>query len=279
MNAFEMNHVTRRYKDFCLENINLSLPSGCILGLIGENGAGKSTLIRLLTGLEAPDGGTVRVLGEENGQKGHHIRQRLGIVLEQQGFPDMTAIELSRLLAPVFPAWDQEKYLELLRRLSVPEDRRYLSLSAGTQRKLSLCTALCRDPELLVLDESTNGLDPVAREEVVSLLMDYTRDERHSVFIASHIVSDLEKLCDEVAFLHRGKLLLVEEKDALLERYCRVQCTRDDLRGLPPSDVLSVHDTGFGVQAVIARRVLPPSLPFIPVSLEDLFVSMIRGAA
>ena len=274
MNAIELKGLEKHYKDFDL-HIDLSLPQGCILGLIGENGAGKSTTIRLLLGMLRSDGGSIRVLGQERADK-----ERIGVVLDEPAYPDcLSPRQLGKVLAGIYRSWDQAAYDAYLRKLNLPENKAFKDFSRGMKMKLSIAAAMSHHPELLVLDEPTSGLDPVVRDEVVEQFADFAREENHSVLISSHIVSDLEKLCDYVAFLHKGRLLLCEEKDSLREEYGVARLSREEFEALDPRSVVGSRANPYGVSAVVKRDLVPAGLPLEPVSIEDLFILMVKEDA
>lgn len=276
MNAIEFKNVKKCYPGFELD-LDLALPQGCILGLIGENGAGKSTSIRMLLGMAKPDGGQITVLGQPVDQAFAPVREDIGVVLDEPGFPDcLTPGQVGAVMSGIYRNWDEAAYQALLEKLSLPANKKFKDFSRGMKMKLSIAVALSHKAKLLVLDEPTSGLDPVVRDEVVELFSEFTRDESRSVLISSHIVSDLEKLCDYVAFLHKGKLLLCEEKDKLLEEYGLTLCTREQLESLPVTAIRGKQESLYGVTALIRKADLPEGLSAIPVSLEDLFVTMIK---
>lgn len=276
MNALEIRNLTRHFGDFTLDSLNLTLPGGCILGLIGENGAGKSTTIRLILGMLRPDGGTVTILGRDNRDNLALTKQDIGVVLDEVGIPEcMTPKQVGIVMADVFTRWDAKTYEGLLERFSLPENKKFKEFSRGMKMKLGLAVALSHEAKLLILDEATSGLDPVVRDEVVSILSEFTRDESHSILISSHIVSDLEKLCDYVAFLHRGKLLLCEEKDMLLSEYGILHCRPEDL---PETGVLHKKLSPYGAEAIVRRDAVKPGTALSPISMEELFVFMSKEA-
>ena len=274
MNAIELKDLEKHYRDFDLR-ISLSLPQGCILGLVGENGAGKSTTIRMLLGMTKPDGGSLQVLGQPRADK-----EQIGVVLDEPAFPEcLTARQVSRIMAGIFRNWDKAAFEGYLKKLSLPENKTFKEFSRGMKMKLSIAVALSHHPKLLVLDEPTSGLDPVVRDEVVELFADFARQEDHSVLISSHIVSDLEKLCDYVAFLHKGRLLLCEERDALREEYGLAQLSKTDFDALDPAVVVGARRSPYGVSAILRREDAPAGIPMEPVSIEDLFILMVKGEA
>lgn len=279
MNLFELKGLQKNYPGFSLENLNLCLPGGCMMGLIGKNGAGKSTTIKLMLGMIKKDAGTIRVFGQDACAAGARMREDVGAVLDSVGLPPcMNAMQIGRMMAHTFRRWSQETYLLLLNRLAIPQDKPFETFSRGTAMKQGIAIALSHQARLLLLDEATSGLDPVARDEVLELLREFVQDEDHAVLLSSHIVSDLEKVCDYVAFLHQGKLLLCEEKDRLLEDYGVVHCTPQALAALPPNAVVGKRESAYGVDAVVRRAAAPHSMTVSPVDIEELFVYMEKGA-
>lgn len=277
MNAIEVRGLAKAYRDFTLDGLSFELPEGCILGLVGENGAGKTTTMRLLLGMTKPDGGEASVLGTEISADLTPVKEELGVVLDEPGIPwCMTAQQAGKMLAGLYKSWDAAAYDALLKKLAVPVNKPYQELSRGNRMKLGIAMALAHHPKLLLLDEPTSGLDPVVRDEVVSLLSDFTREEDHAILISSHIVSDLEKLCDYIAFLHRGKLMLLEEKDRLLEEYAFLRCEQAELEKLDPAAVIGKKESPYGVSAIVRRDALPAGAEISPVTLEELFVFMVK---
>ena len=276
MNAIEIKGLEKHYPGFDLK-LDLSLPEGYILGLIGENGAGKSTTIRAILGMLRPDAGSITVLGRDNRQNFAPVREEIGVVLDEAGFPEcLTARQLGKVMAGIYRSWDWSVYDSLLKKLELPEGKEFKDYSRGMKMKQAIAVALSHHPRLLILDEATSGLDPVVRDEVVELFSDFTRQADHSVLISSHIVSDLEKLCDTVAFLHKGRLLLCEEKDALRENYGLLQTTEEGLRALTPGAVRGKRVTPYGISALVRRDAVPHGEQLEAVSIEDLFVLMAK---
>ena len=234
-NAIAIKGLTKRYKDFALEDLTLNLPYGCVLGLVGENGAGKSTTIRLIMDAVGRDAGTVSVLGVDNQSPEFlAVKEDVGVVLDGNFFPELlTAVQVGKIMADTYQNWDQGVYDGWLKRLELPEKKKLKDYSRGMTMKLGIAAALSHRPRLLLLDEATGGLDPMVREELLETFADFAVQDGHAVLLSSHIVSDLERICDYIAFLHKGKLVLCEEKDVLLDTYGILKCTREQLANIP----------------------------------------------
>ena len=276
-NALEIKNLTKHYGDFSLENLNLTLPSGCIMGLIGENGAGKSTTIKLILDMIKRDGGEITILGRDNREDLRLTKEDIGVVPDEIGISDiLTAKQVGKIMRRTFKNWDDGLYKSYLGKLGVPFDKKFKALSRGMKMKLGIAIAMSHHPKLLILDEATSGLDPVVRDEVVGMFADFTRDENHSVLISSHIVSDLEKICDYIAFLHKGRLLLCEEKDVLRDEYKMVRGTKEEISKVPDSAVIGKKVTPYGVEAIVRRDAVPAGTDMGNVDIEQLFVFMIK---
>lgn len=277
MNAIEIRNLTKIYESFALDNLNLTLPSGCIMGLIGENGAGKSTTIKLILDIIKRNNGTITIFGQDNIQNITALKEDIGVVTDEIGFPEcLTAKQINKIMRHTFKNWDENYYFDLLKRMDVPDNKEFKKFSRGTKMKLGIAVAMSHNPKLLLLDEPTSGLDPVVRDEVVELFSEFTRDETHSVLISSHIVSDLEKICDYIAFLHKGKLMLCEEKDALYSDFGMVHCTKEQLAELAPSAIIGTKESPYGVNVIVRRNAVPSGMNIMPVNIEELFIFMVK---
>jgi ABC-2 type transport system ATP-binding protein len=262
-----------------LDDLNLSLPEGCIMGLIGENGAVKSTTIRLILDLLHKDAGTITILGKDQQDDLRLTKEDIGVVMDEVGIPwCMTANQVGKMMKHTYKNWDDAVYEGLLDKLAIPRGKPFKDFSRGTKMKLGIAVAMSHHSKLLLLDEPTSGLDPVVRDEVVDLFFDFTREADHSILISSHIVSDLERLCDYIAFIHQGRLLLCEEKDRLLEAYGLIRCTKEQLADYDEDAVLGRRETPYGVTALVRRDAIPAGWEASPVSIEELFVFMVKGA-
>lgn len=277
MNALEIRGLKKEYEGFSLDIDRLTVPCGCVMGLVGENGAGKSTTIKLILDMIKADGGTVSVLGQDNQTDFVRLKEDIGVVPDEVGIPGLTAVQMGKVMARVYENWDGATYARCLQKLNVPEKKPFDKLSQGMKKKLGIALAMSHGARLLILDEATNGLDPVAREDVLDMLWEFTRDEKNTVFISSHIVSDLEKICDYIAFLHEGRLLLCEEKDALVSEYGLLRCPASRLDELEPEAVIARRVTPYGAEAVVRRHGLPAGTELQNVGVEEIFVAMVKG--
>lgn len=279
MNALEIKNLTKKFPGFTLDNLTLTLPSGCIMGLIGENGAGKSTTVKLILDMLHKDSGLITILGRNNADNIRLIKEDVGVVMDEVGIPEcLTTKQVGKVMKYTYRNWDEAEYERLLKKLALPTDKPFKDFSRGMKMKLGIAIAMSHGSKLLLLDEATSGLDPVMRDEVVEMFYDFTRDETHSILISSHIVSDLEKLCDYVAFLHNGKLLLCEEKDSLLAEYGIVHCTAEQLEELDSQAVKYKKESPYGLELIVKRDAVPDRMSISPVSIEELFIFMVKEA-
>ena len=281
MNAIELSHINKSFGDFAIRDLNLTVPSGTICGLVGENGAGKSTTIRLLMGALRPDSGTASVLGADvSSPEFRDVKEDVGVVLDEAYFPEsLNALQVGKIMAATYRQWDQKLYDGYLKRFDLPEKKQFKDFSRGMRMKLAIAVALSHQPKLLVLDEATAGLDPIVRDEVLDIFNEFTREEDHSILISSHILSDLEKLCDYIAFIHKGDLLFCEEKDQLLEQYGIFEDSRENLDCLQPEAIVAREENRYGgVRALVRRDLAPAGFQLEKPSVEDIVLFLVKGA-
>ena len=278
-NAIEVRGLTKLYGGFKLDRVSFTLPSGCIMGLIGENGAGKSTTIRLLLGLARRSGGEVRVLGADPETAEPEFREELGVVMDECPFPEsFTCRDAGRILAAAYRHFEADKFAQMCKNFGLDNKKRVKDYSRGMKMKLSIAAALSHGARLLLLDEPTSGLDPVARDELLDVLLDFIQDENRSVLISSHILSDLEKACDYITFIHAGRSVFSEEKDALLEKYVLAKGSESEISALDAGRVVGVRRGQFGCEALVERGAAERLLTE-RAGIEDIMLYYIRGDA
>ncbi len=278
MNAIEVNGVTKAYPDFTLDNVSFTLPTGTIMGLVGENGAGKSTTIKLIMDAIQPDSGSISVFGKSNsGKEFIQMKQDIGIALDEAYFPEvLNAKDLNKIMKATYSKWDQAVYESYLQRFHLPEEKQIKEYSRGMKMKLAIAVALSHHPKLLILDEATSGLDPMVRDEILDVFNDFTRDENHSILLSSHIISDLEKICDYITFLHKGKLVLCEEKDVLLDNYAIVKLPGDEIQNLPEDAVIRKKKVVYGYDALILKDRVSSVFQQERITLEDIILFLAK---
>lgn len=279
-NAIELNHISKSFGEFSLKDVSLTVPTGTICGLVGENGAGKSTLIRILMGALRPDSGrAVTLWTDVSAPEFPETREDIGIVLDEGCFPEtLTAPQVGRIMAATYRRWEQDTFDAYCKRFGLPEKTAFRDYSRGMKMKLTIAVALSHQARLLVLDEATAGLDPIVRDEILDIFYEFTREETHSVLISSHILSDLEKICDYIAFLHQGQLLFCEEKDALLERYGIFNDTAEQAEALMPEAVAARETTPYGgVRALVRRDLAPAGFRLEKPTIEDIILFLAKG--
>ena len=248
---------------------------------VGENGAGKSTTIRLLMGALRPDSGTCTVLGADSAAPEFlSLKEDIGVVLDEAYFPEsLNALQVGGVMAKTYRRWDGKQYQNYLTRFGLPEKKPFKDFSRGMKMKLAIAVALSHSPRLLVLDEATAGLDPIVRDEVLEIFNEFTREEDHSILISSHILSDLEKLCDYIAFLHQGRLLFCDEKDRLLEEYGIFVGTADQVNSLQDGAVVARENSSFGgVRCLVKRALVPAGWALERPTVEDIVLFLVKGA-
>ena len=254
-NCIEIRGLCKSYGDFSLKNIDLALPGGSILGLIGENGAGKTTTIKCILNLIRRDAGEITVLGYDNVREERLAKQDIGLVLDECFFPvALRPLDVGKTLAPAYREWDQKLFRDYLGKFGLPEKKLIKEFSRGMKMKLSLSAALAHHPKLLILDEATAGLDPVVRDEILNEFLGFIGDEDHAILMSSHITSDLEKVADYIAYIHQGQVVLSDAKDNILDSYGRVGCTTAQLENIDPRDVLHTRRGAFGAEALVKDR-------------------------
>ena len=260
-NLIEIQGLCKRYKDFTLDHIDLTVPAGQIVGLIGENGAGKTTTLKALLGVIRSDEGTVRLLGGD--PEDPDIRSQVGVVFEDSYFyGGLCARQIGRIMSGIHPTWDGTLFRDYCRRFELEENKPVKDFSRGMRMKMSLATALAHRPKLLVMDEATSGLDPVVRGEMLDLFLEFIQDEGHAILMSSHITADLERIADQIAYIHKGRLLFQQDKDLLLEDMAILRCSASEIDSLPKNLVVARRGGAYGSAALVrhpqnVRRLLP----------------------
>lgn len=281
-NSIEISGLCKSYGDFALDHIDLTLPGGSIMGLIGENGAGKTTTIKCILNLIRRDAGTITLMGYDNIAQERQAKAEVGVVLDECYFHDtLRPRDIHTILSQVYQNWDKALFASCLKKFQLPEGKYVKEFSRGMKMKLSLAAALAHHPKLLILDEATAGLDPVVRDEILDEFLNFIQDEEHSILISSHITSDLEKVADYITYLHQGRVVLSEAKDVIQDNYGRLACTAQQLATIQPEDLVRVRKGSYGCEALVSDRAVfrkkYPQLMVEPISLEDIMLFIGKG--
>lgn len=254
-NAAEINGITKKYDGFTLDNVSITLPRGSIMGFIGQNGAGKTTTIKSMLNIIKPDSGSIKLLGMDNIKDETAVKERIAPVFDELPFhDDFSAKQISVILGDIYKNWDKRVYENYLERFGLPAKKKIGQFSKGMKMKLQIACALSHKAELLIMDEATTGLDPVVRNEILDIFLEYIQDENNSIFMSSHITSDLEKIADSVTFIDRGKILLSGYKDDILYRHGVIKCGNSDYKNIDPADIVSARVTEFGAEVMVSDK-------------------------
>lgn len=281
-NILDITNLCKTYDNFSLDHVTFSLPKGSIMGFIGENGAGKSTTIKAILGLVKLDEGSIHVFGKDMQMYEKENKEKIGVVLSESMFPEgMTLQNINKVLSAIYTHWDTQKFYQYKDRFDLPDKKPIKEFSKGMKMKLAIACALSHHPKLLLLDEATVGLDPIVREEILDVFMEFIQDEEHSILLSSHITSDIEKIADYVTFIHKGKIILSEAKDELLESYGILRCDEQLLQQLSPSDYTSYRKSHFSCDVLIKdKEAIHKRFPDAIIdgaTLEDIMVFTVKG--
>ena len=271
--AFEIINLNKAYKGFALQNINLSLPKGYIMGFVGANGAGKSTTMGCLLGMINPDSGIIKIFDKDIKNITAADKEKIGVVMDGCPFAEVLNIkDIRRIVSSIYRTFDKAKFDSLVSRFSLPENKPVKDFSTGMRAKLNIAVALSHNAQLLVLDEATSGLDPVVRDEILDILQDFVCDENRSILISSHITSDLEKICDYIAFIKNGQIVFVENKDDLKEKYALVHCTKQQFESVDTAAVVGAKYTEYNVTALVLKEAVKDGFVAEKPSIEDIML-------
>lgn len=271
--AFEIINLNKAYKGFALQNINLSLPKGYIMGFVGANGAGKSTTMGCLLGMIKPDSGIIKIFDKDIKNITAADKEKIGVVMDGCPFAEVLNIkDIRRIVSSIYRTFDKAKFDSLIGRFSLPENKPVKDFSTGMRAKLNIAVALSHNAQLLVLDEATSGLDPLVRDEILDILQDFVCDENRSILISSHITSDLEKICDYIAFIRNGQIVFVENKDDLKEKYALVHCTKQQFESVDPAAVVGAKYTEYNVTALVLKEAVKDGFVAEKPSIEDIML-------
>lgn len=253
-NVLEIKNLTKKYKDNVgIENISFNVPKGSIVGLIGRNGAGKTTIIKTILDIIKKDSGEIKIVGQDKLED--HIKNNIGVVFDGSTFTEsLNLIKLNNILKNIYVNWNEEVYFKYIDKMQLPLKKKFKEFSKGMKMKLSIIVSLSHNAKLLILDEATSGLDPVVRDEILDLFLDFIQDENNGILVSSHITSDLEKVSDYIVFIDKGKVIFFESKDKILYEYGILKCTEDELDKVDKRYILKQIKTNYGYNVIITNK-------------------------
>lgn len=252
MNVLEVEGITKKFKDFCLNDISFSLPAGYIMGYVGKNGAGKTTTLNIITGLLHATSGTVRIDGITIQEDPIRYKEMIGFIGDTSFFPDdFTGKEVIRTLRDFYPSFNEQKFRAYMKEWDLPENKKISQFSKGMQVRLMFADILSRDTKILILDEATNGLDPVIKDEILTLMQEYISDGKRSILFSTHILSDLEQIADYIFFIDEGEKVMCESKEEMVDSFLLLKTGPEDLTEELSSKIIGLKKTEVMAEGLI----------------------------
>ena len=281
-NILEVKNLCKKYKGFELQNVNITLPKGMIMGFIGENGAGKTTTIKAILDIIRDYTGEIKLFGLDNRKDDKKIKENIGAVLDDMFFPEiLTPNDINIIMKDIYKNWDSKLYFKYLTDFALPNNKAIKTLSKGMRKKLEIATAISHHPQLLILDEPTAGLDPVARNEVIDIFQSFIQNEECSIFLSSHITTDLEHIADYITFINNGNIILSKTREELLEDYGIVKCSKEEFEKIDKKDFIQYKKSKYEYEVLVENRKIFSKKYAIntidKITLEELMVLMIKG--
>ena len=283
-NILELQQMCKSFpkSNFILDKLSFSLPYGAILGFVGENGAGKTTTIGCILNTIKKDSGKIKLFGKEMLDADTAMREKIGVVYDGNNFPtNWTAKQLAGIMAGFYTQWDNALFQKYIENFKLPTNQKIKHYSRGMTMKLAIAVALSHHPQLLILDEATSGLDPIIRDEMLDVFLDFVQEENHSVLLSSHITSDLEKIADYIIFIHNGKLIATVSKNDLIYNYGIMRCKESQFLSLDTSDILAYRKRDFQIDVLVsdvknAQRKYK-NVVIDHVSVDEIFLMLVKG--
>lgn len=283
-NILELQEVSKAYRksDFKLDKVSFRLPYGAIMGFVGENGAGKTTTIDCILNTIRKDEGNILLFGKEMRDEDKELRENIGVVYDGDNFPGyLNPAQLSAIMGGLYKQWDNGLFLDYLKRFHLPEKKKIKTYSRGMTMKLAIAAALAHHPKLLILDEATSGLDPVMREEILEVFLEFIEEEAHSILLSSHITSDLEKIADYITFIHEGRIILTASKNELAYEYGIMRCKESQFEEIDKEDVVAYRKRDFQTDVLTADTKKAErkyrDVVIDRVSIDEIMVMLVKG--
>ena len=280
----EIKGLTKQYPKsiFRLNDVTFSIPKGAIMGFVGENGAGKTTTIGCILNTLIKDSGSVKLFGEEMADNRTDLRDEIGVVYDTNAFPvHLTPANISASLRHIYSKWDHSLFEDYLRRFKLPSNKRIKTFSRGMTMKLAVAAAMSHRPKLLVLDEATSGLDPIVRDDILDVFLDFVQNEDHSILLSSHITSDLEKVADYITFIHEGSIMFSESKDVLKYNYGVMRCKTVQFEDIDKEDIIAYRRRDYQIDVLVADKKAAEKkyrgIIIDGVTIEEIMLLLVKG--
>ena len=280
-NILEVKNLCKKYNQFELKNVNLTLPKGMIMGLIGENGAGKTTTIKSILNLTNSTG-EINIFGLNVKKYDKKIKEDIGVVLNENFFSEyLNPKDINKIIKNIYKNWDEKSYFKYLEDFKLPQNKISKEFSSGMKMKLKIAVTLAHHPKLLILDEPTSGLDPVARSEILDIFQDFIQNGENSIFVSSHITSDLEHIADYITFINDGEIVLSKTRDELLEEYGIVKCSKAEFEKINKKDYVKYKVNRYEYDVLVENKSeFKRKYDFNVIdrpTLEDIMLIYIKG--
>ena len=280
--SLEVKNLCKKYNEFELKNINFTLPKGMIMGLIGENGAGKTTTIKSILNLINIDNGEIKIFGLNIKKNEKKIKEDIGVVLDDSFFSEyLNPTDINKIMKKIYKNWDEKLYFKYLEDFKLPKNKISKEFSSGMKMKLKIAVALSHHPKLLILDEPTSGLDPVARSEILDIFQEFIQNEENSIFVSSHITSDLEHIADYITFINNGEIVLSKTRDELLEKYGIVKCSKSEFEKIDKNDYVKFKVNRYEYDVLVEDKAKFRSKYEFKIidkpTLDDIMLIYIKG--
>lgn len=280
-NTLVIKDLYKSYKDFSLNGVSFSIPKGTVMGFVGQNGAGKTTTIKSILNLISIDSGNISIFDLNASCDSVKIKEDIGVVFDELGLPDSLNCKMvNSIMKNIYKNWNEEEYFNYLQQFKLPTNKPFKKFSRGMQMKIQTAIALSHDAKLLILDEATSGLDPLARNELLDILLEYMENEEHSILMSSHITSDLERVADYITFIDEGTILLCDEKYNIIENHVIVKGSSKEIDALPKELIISTRKNSYGAEALTNHASIlqnsHPNLVYDKVSLDDILYFYVK---
>lgn len=279
MYSFKIEHLSKKYPAFLLDDVSFELEPGYIMGFIGRNGAGKSTTLKGMLNFVHPDSGKITINGFDIEKNESALKCSVGFTSGLEGFYGNKKIkQVTKVTKRFFNNWNDELYHELITKFNIDEEKKIKNLSSGMKVKYQIAIAMSHDAKLLILDEPTSGLDPVSRDELVLLFQDYVSDGNHSILFSTHIISDLEKCADFITYIKNGKIFASTDIVSFKESYLIVSGKKEDLTEEMKSKIIGIHthQLGFEGMILVSDKEMFSDCQITNPNLEDIMIHIER---